>query len=97
MQFKPWHEFYEKNKDSIKDYDAAFKQWNDMHIKFLEKINVLKPSLSQAELDKVIEKLAIDEFENVGDDGLFPNHTDKDIWIAGFIAGIKYKINNIYG
>ena len=97
MQFKPWHEFYEKNKDSIKDYDTAFKQWNDMHTKFLEKINVLKPSLSQAELDKVVEELALKEFENVGDDGLFPNHTDKDIWVAGFMAGIKYKINNIYG
>ena len=30
-----------------------------------------------------IEEIAFEEFKNVGDDGLFPNHTDKDIWIAG--------------
>ena len=40
-----------------------------------------------------IEKLAFEEFEKVGDDGLFPNHTDKDIWIAGFKAGYSY-LNN---
>lgn len=38
-----------------------------------------------------IEKIAFDEFEKVGDDGLFPNHTDKDIWIAGFKAGYLYS------
>lgn len=27
---------------------------------------------------------------NVGDEGLFPNHTDKDIWMAGFEAGYQY-------
>lgn len=41
-----------------------------------------------------IEKIAFEEFENVGDDGLFPNHTDKDIWIAGFKAGYSYIINS---
>ena len=40
-----------------------------------------------------IEKLAFEEYEKVGDDGLFPNHTDKDIWIAGFKAGYSY-LNN---
>ena len=40
-----------------------------------------------------IEKLAFEEFENVGDEGLFPNHTDKDIWIAGFKAGYSYILN----
>lgn len=33
------------------------------------------------------EKIAIEEFKNVGDEGLFPNHTDKDIWISGFKTG----------
>ena len=28
--------------------------------------------------------------ECVGDEGLFPNHTDKDIWMAGFEAGYLY-------
>jgi len=41
-----------------------------------------------------IEKIAFEEFKNVGDDGLFPNHTDKDIWIAGFKAGYSYIHNN---
>lgn len=31
-----------------------------------------------------IEQLALQEFENVGDEGLFPNHSDKDIWLSGF-------------
>lgn len=41
MQFKPWYEIYEENKDSIKDKDAFFKEWNKMHTKFLEKINII--------------------------------------------------------
>ena len=40
-----------------------------------------------------IEEIALEEFKNVGDDGLFPNHTDKDIWIAGFKAGFSYLPN----
>jgi len=32
------------------------------------------------------------EFNNsVGDEGLFPNHSDKDIWMAGFEAGYQYN------
>ena len=35
---------------------------------------------------------AEESFEkNVGDDKLFPNHTDKDIWTAGFKAGYLKK------
>jgi hypothetical protein len=34
-----------------------------------------------------IEVLANDRFNLVSDEGLFPNHTDKDIWISGFIDG----------
>jgi len=34
-----------------------------------------------------VEQMAFKEFENVGDEGLFPNHSDKDIWVNGFIAG----------
>jgi hypothetical protein len=36
------------------------------------------------------EKIANGEFVNVGDEGLFPNHTDKDIWISGFVDAIKW-------
>jgi hypothetical protein len=93
MQFKSWQEFYEKNKDYIFDYGTGYEEYVKMQRRFFEKVNVLKPSPSEDELNKVIEELALKEFENVGDDGLFPNHTDKDIWVAGFIAGIKYKIS----
>lgn len=37
-----------------------------------------------------IEDKANEEFKNVGDDGLFPNHTDKDIWVAGFKGGVSW-------
>lgn len=38
-----------------------------------------------------VEKLANKEFENVGDEKLFPNHSDKDIWVSGFKSGYEYK------
>ena len=38
-----------------------------------------------------IEKIASVEFErNLTDEGLFPNHTDKDIWVKGFKAGVEW-------
>ena len=40
-------------------------------------------ALWRAEMEKEFDK-------NVGDEGLFPNHTDKDIWMSGFEAGYKY-------
>lgn len=43
---------------------------------------------------KTLEEIAFEEFKKVADDGLFPNHTDQDIWIAGFKAGIEYKEEN---
>ncbi len=42
-----------------------------------------------------IEKTAFEEFEKVGDDGLFPNHTDKDIWISGFTAGALWELKGL--
>lgn len=39
------------------------------------------------------EEVASKEFEKVGDDKLFPNHTDKDIWVSGFVAGYESKIS----
>ena len=35
------------------------------------------------------EQIALEEFKNVGDEGLFPNHSDRDIWVSGFMAGYK--------
>ncbi len=44
--------------------------------------------------DFPVEDLARREFDKgIADDGLFPNHTDKDIWIVGFKAG--YGVNRI--
>lgn len=36
------------------------------------------------------EKIANEEFKNVGDEGLFPNHSDKDIWVSGFRDAILW-------
>ena len=44
--------------------------------------------------DIQVEEVAFKEFNNVGDKGLFPNHTDKDIWVNGFKAGFKYCFSN---
>lgn len=40
------------------------------------------------------EAIATVEFGNVGDDGLFPNHTDRDIWVSGFRSGCEYYSKN---
>ena len=39
-----------------------------------------------------VEKLTMQEFENVGDEGLFTNYTDKDIWVNGFKAGFELSV-----
>lgn len=39
--------------------------------------------------DDSIEVIANQRFKSVGDDGLFPNHSDKDVWVSGFIEGFK--------
>jgi hypothetical protein len=50
-----------------------------------------KPGFVEKRMALMLEHLANEEFKNVGDEGLFPNHTDKDIWIAGFKAGYLKK------
>ena len=40
---------------------------------------------------KAIEEIANEEFKNVGDEGLFPNHSDKDIWMCGFVHAYLLK------
>jgi len=42
-----------------------------------------------------IEQIAINEFEKLGDDGLFPNHTDKDIWVSGFKSGFEFSTKRL--
>ena len=54
----------------------------------IEILNLFK--INQSLLDGTnAESLAYSEFKNVGDEGLFPNHTDKDIWVSGFKAAIE--------
>lgn len=50
-----------------------------------------KHGFVEKRMNQMLEHLASEEFKNVGDEGLFPNHTDKDIWIAGFKAGYLKK------
>lgn len=50
-----------------------------------------KPGFVEKRMRLMLEHLANEEFKKVGDEGLFPNHTDKDIWIAGFKAGYLKK------
>jgi hypothetical protein len=38
---------------------------------------------------------AVKEYENVGDEKLFPNHSDKDIWMNGFYEGAKWYRDTI--
>lgn len=41
MQFKPWYVLYEENKDKIEDINAFYKEWNEKHNAFLNKVNPL--------------------------------------------------------
>ena len=67
------------NIEDLKDFDV-WKEWKNGEV-----------SLKEENID--FESVANEEFKNVGDDGLFPNHTDKDIWISGFVSGLKWKHN----
>ncbi len=40
--------------------------------------------------DEEIDNAVVIEYENVGDEKLFPNHTDKDIWMNGFYDGARW-------
>jgi transcription elongation factor Elf1 len=54
-----------------------------------KKLSVYLRTVEQIQ-EEMVEEVARKEFEKVGDEGLFPNHTDKDIWVSGFVAAIKY-------
>jgi len=40
--------------------------------------------------DEEIDNAVVKEYENVGDEKLFPNHSDKDIWMNGFYDGARW-------
>lgn len=53
-----------------------------------------KPGFMDRRMEQMLEITANEEFKKVDDEGLFPNHTDKDIWINGFKAGFTYNSKN---
>ena len=60
------------------------KQFND----FMDMVKNIRdiPVLTIEDIDNA----AVKEYENVGDEKLFPNHTDKDIWMNGFYDGARW-------
>jgi hypothetical protein len=60
------------------------KEFND----FIDMVKNIRdiPVLTDEDIDNAVVK----EYENVGDEKLFPNHTDKDIWMNGFYEGAKW-------
>lgn len=62
-----------------------------MSKEFDEFINELDNILKIPEItDEQIDNAVVKAYENVGDEKLFPNHTDKDIWMNGFYEGAKW-------
>jgi len=53
-----------------------------------------KPSFAEKRINQILEYLSNESFKNVVDDGLFPNHTDKDIWTDGFKSGYLEGMRN---
>jgi hypothetical protein len=60
-------------------------------VEYAKLIFQTKPGFVEKRMSQMLEHLANEEFKSVGDEGLFPNHTDKDIWTAGFKAGYLKK------
>ena len=48
------------------------------------------------DFNKNSEIIAYDAFGYmVADEGLFPNHSDKDIWVSGFKSGLEWMIKQL--
>lgn len=73
------------SKAELKDWDVTLNDGLD------NEPYITKPGFVEKRINQMLEHLASEEFKNVGDEGLFPNHTDKDIWISGFKAGYLKK------
>jgi lipoate-protein ligase A len=73
--------------------------WNSIEANYKEKnINIFDAKIKSLELvkqrleisDEEIDNAVVLQYENVGDEKLFPNHSDKDIWMNGFYEGAKW-------
>jgi hypothetical protein len=55
----------------------------------------LQPMAKEVTHDNAkLERLADLAMLDIEDEGLFPNHSDMDIWKKGFIAGLKHRIDS---
>jgi hypothetical protein len=72
-------------EDELKDWDVTLNDGLEDEPYFT------KPGFVEKRTNQMLEHLANEAFKSIGDDGLFPNHTDKDIWTAGFKAGYLKK------
>ena len=87
--FLPLHPEYQTilplNLD-LEGGEVEFKAVEEPQYKIYAKLIQPKEKISDEEIDNNIVK----EYENVGDEKLFPNFTDKDIWMDGFYDGAKW-------
>ena len=68
-------------------FNGTQEEWDAL----VEKNKKTQVSKKQTEIsDEEIDNAVVKEYENVGDEKLFPNHTDKDIWMNGFCEGTKW-------
>ena len=94
---------YSGDKTAEEYYQKIFKKDMFMEIKFtnvgkkqsqkelIKEIMDLDAKDGLYEIsDEEIYNAVVKEYENVGDEKLFPNHTDKDIWMNGFYEGVKW-------
>jgi hypothetical protein len=94
---------YSGDKTAEEYYQKTFKKDMFMEIKFtnvgkkqsqkelIKEIMDLDAKDGLYEIsDEEIYNAVVKEYENVGDEKLFPNHTDKDIWMNGFYEGAKW-------
>jgi len=49
-----------------------------------------KPGFVERRIMTMLPQIIDEQFQHVPDEGLFPNHTDRDIWASGFRAGVEW-------
>lgn len=78
-----WSGEVAKGHTNTISYEQAIEIVKDMN---KQPMTFVPNEISDEEIDNNIVK----EYENVGDEKLFPNFTDKDIWGNGFYEGAKW-------
>jgi len=75
---KKSHEIIKLPQQEISDKKTLSEKYKE----YKDWLNEI-PQISDEEIDNAV----VEKYENVGDEKLFPNHTDKDIWMNGFYEG----------